>query len=174
MVSQVVLDAVRKAIIDGIQRNGDRIHSYSMDTAGCFVPRDTGFLAASGGTDPIPNKGVDVYFRADYSAVVEFGQDESPITGTQRVYIPTHTIKKGKRKGTIVNGHYKEYKNARLVTWRPKISKFERGEKISRIITKEPKLEGQFFLTRAALKGIQELPEDLEFYLRQLENKRFS
>lgn len=178
-VNRKLYDEIKKVIVKGIQRNGDRIFSISQDTAGCYVPVDTGFLKASGNTEPLQN-GVEIIYRADYSAKVEFGSDEREIEGTQRVYVKSHTIKKGKRKGARVKGHYKEYKDKKLITWKPKLgeirlfkggSKFEREDEISRVISKESKREGQFFLSRAALKGIQELPNDIEFYLRELNNR---
>jgi len=42
------------------------------------------------------------------------------------------------------------------------------GDPIFVVMSKIPARKGQFFLTRAVLKGIQKLPEDLMWSLRRI------
>lgn len=163
---------IEQAIVDGIRRNGDRIFNTSQATELCYVPVDTGFLKMSGRVENEEN-GVIIRYRADYSATIEFGQETAlPITGTQRVYIRTHR----RKNGTVVQGHWNEYTNKKLIGFRPKIvgSKFERGEKIWRVISEEKPRAGQYFLTRAINEELPKISGDIEFYLKRLENKVFS
>lgn len=166
MIDQRTYQAIKKAIILGIQRNGNRIFLRSLDTAGCFVPVDTGFLKSTGSVDHLSN-GVEIKFAAPYSSDVEFGHEDRPINTTQRVYVRTYR----RKDGSVVNGHWVEYKSKKVISWRPKISKFERGERIWRVLDKEPAQKGQLFLTRATIEKIQDLPTDIEFCLKQLENR---
>ncbi|MBI2020153.1 hypothetical protein HYS94_01915 [Candidatus Daviesbacteria bacterium] len=102
-----------------------------------------------------------------HNSDVEFGKPVRPITETQEVF-----VRRFKRKdGVIVKAHTKKYINKRLIGFRPKLSKFERGEKIFRVISEEKEQTGQHYLGRAFQKEIKELPKDIEFFLRELERK---
>lgn len=163
---QQLTQLIYKSIIEGIRRNGDRILSTANNTEACFVPVDTGMLRKSSYVKQLPN-GVEVGFIASYAADIEFGKPTRPIVGTQEVF-----VRRFRRKdGTIVNAHTKRYVNKRLIAFRPKLSKFERGEKIFRVINEEKEQSGQFFLTRAFQKELPSLPQDIEFFLREIERK---
>ena len=62
----------------------------------------------------------------------------------------------------IVKGHYRNVQDGKAITFSPKISKFERGPEITRIITENAAREGQEFLKRAVLKEIVCLSDDME------------
>ena len=64
--------------------------------------------------------------------------------------------------GAVVKGHYRNVQNGKAITFSPKISKFERGPEITRIITENAAREGQEFLKRAVLKEIVCLSDDVE------------
>mgnify|MGYP001570207808 CR=1 FL=1 len=167
--SSELKNLILQAIVDGIRRNGERIFNLSQATEKCYVPRVTGFLAMSGGVEPITN-GVELRYRASYSEIVHDGRETAiPITGTQRIYRPTYR----RKNGSVVQGHWVEYTNKKLIGFRPKIagSKFERGEKIWRVISEEKPRKGQFFLSRAVVENIPYLPNDIEFNLKRLENR---
>ena len=178
MASKQVINALRKALIRGIQRNGERIHNTSQDTVGCFVPVQKGLLKMSGNIpEKLPN-GVEIRYRADYSYKIEFGDPGGqPYTGTQKVWTKGHWVKSyTKKNGTHVSkhwvpGHETVYENVRLVGFKPKASKFEKGEKIFRVLKQTPKIEPQYFLTRAAYQELPHLVEDLEFEMKKLENR---
>lgn len=51
---------------------------------------------------------------------------------------------------------------------RPKLSKFEYGKPMFRVINKIKARPGQFFLTRAVEKGLPYLGQDVSFYLKRL------
>lgn len=127
--------------------------------------------------------GVEIIFRASYAADVEKGHPARPWTTGKRgasikVKVKQHKVKPYTRKdGTVVSGHTvaahtKEYKNVRLIGWNPKIpgTKQREKNKIWRVFSQEPAQDGQFFLTRAVRDTIIELPNDIEFYLSQIES----
>lgn len=174
MISSVQLKiAIREALIKGIRRTGERIFSTSQETSKCYVPRDTGTLAKSGYIKPLEN-GIEIGYAATYSAKVEQGNPRTPYSGDQTVH-----IKKYKRKAyvtkngthvpaTLVPAHDVTYHNKRLIGFRPKITKFERGPMIFRVLEAEPEREGQHYLARACKTELPSLPKDLEFFLKQI------
>lgn len=161
MVPKDIQELVKNSIIKGIQATGNEIFYRSQDTVGCYVPVLTGELKSSG-TVIYVRDGVKIEYTAAHAAIVERGLPEAtPLTdpNTQRVYVPTHR----RKNGVVVKGHYKHYgegknPNAKVITFRPKHSKFERGPEITRVITENAPREGQFFLKRAVLKEISNLP----------------
>ena len=167
--------AIRKAISEGIYRNAERIFNLSQNTAACYVPVDTGNLKRSGVIERITG-GARIAYRAPYSADVEFGIDQArPIEGVQVVH-KRAVKRKGYRtaNGTYVPSktiaaHDVTYENKRLVRIRPKISKFEYGPPIYRVISEIKARPGQFFLTRAVKDGLEHLSGDIEFMLKRLE-----
>ena len=168
--------AVKNAIIKGIQRNGERIFSTSQSTESCYVPVDTGFLKHSGNTENTKN-GIILKYSAPYSAKVEFGNLTIPYVGTQTVHIKAHKRKSYVRKDGVrvpaseVKAHDVKYENKRLIGFKPKYSKFERGPLIFRVLKGEPAREGQHYLGRALVKEMKFLSDDIEFYLKRLERE---
>lgn len=65
---QQLIDGIRASIIQGIQRNGDRIYDTSQSTDKCFVPVDKGFLKHSGVKDDLP-AGMRIAYRAPYACI---------------------------------------------------------------------------------------------------------
>ncbi|MBI2020152.1 hypothetical protein HYS94_01910 [Candidatus Daviesbacteria bacterium] len=59
---------IYKAIVQGIQRNGDRIFNQSQQTSECFVPVDTGMLKKSGYVKQLSN-GVEIGYIAPYACI---------------------------------------------------------------------------------------------------------
>lgn len=154
--------SIEKSVIKGIQDNSKKIFNRSQDTTGCYVPVDTGELKASGSVKDT-GTGAIISYTADHAAQIEKGNPAIPIEETTRVYVPTYR----KKNGTVVKGHYKEVKG-KVVTFRPKISKFERGEPITRIMRQVPAREGQYFVSRAIKR---ELPSILDDIARNLKNE---
>jgi hypothetical protein len=174
---------INKAVIEGIRRNGDRIFDLSQDTARGFVPTDRGILKQSGYTRNIRN-GVEIGYKAPYASIIEIGMPESYYKGTQVVHIKKHQMMyKGKK--VWVKAHDKKYVNKRLVRIRSRQS-WSRDEleasyglkipgDVSRmtiygphifvVMDKIPARQGQYFLTKAVIKGIKKLPEDLKWSL---------
>lgn len=174
MTSKNIMQLVRKVIIKGIQRNGDRILDRSQQTDACFVPVDKGFLKNSGYKKDLPN-GVEIGYTAPYAARVHYGGPFIPYTGTQTVNVRQHRRRSfvdrdGKQHpATVVQPHIRQYINARLVGFKPKLGKFERGKLMFRVLRGEPEREGTFFLTRALAEEIHHLPEDIQYYADILE-----
>ena len=174
MLPKQIQQAVKDTIIQSIQNNGGRIFNRTQDTLGCYVPVVTGELKQSGSLIKVRD-GVKIQYTADHAAIVETGLPEAtPLTdlNTQRVYVPTHR----RKNGVVVKGHYKHYgegknPNAKIITFRPKHSKFEKGPEITRVITENAPRAGQFFLKRAVLKEITNLPEDMKDSFRNLTNR---
>lgn len=162
MVSRQLHNTIKSLIIKGIQKNSQRIFDRSQDTAGCHVPVLTGKLKLSGFVRP-HLQGAVIGYAAPYSSDVEFGREARPIEEVQTIYVPSHR----KKNGTVVKGFYKQIKG-RIIAFQPKISKFERGDLIYRHITEEPALKGQFFLSRAIVKEIPSLLDDMEFYFKSI------
>ena len=146
---------LEKSIIRGIQDNTKKIYNRSQDTTGCYVPVDTGNLKSSGSVDNTTT-GAKIAYTADYAAQVEKGNPATPITEITRVYVPTYR----RKNGTVVKGHYKEVQG-KIIIFRPKISKFERGEQITRILKEEPAREGQRFVTRAIKRELPSILDDI-------------
>lgn len=167
-------ELVLKAIILGIQRNGDRVFSTSQNTDACFVPVDKGTLKRSGFVEKLP-RGIRIGYTAPYAARVHSGGPAIPFKGTQVIHVGAHKRKGYEREDGVyvdpveVRSHDRTYVDKRVVAFRPKYSKFERGPLIFRVLKEEPARKGTFFLTRALAQEIQRLPEDIEFYLRRLE-----
>lgn len=165
---------VRRVIIRGLQRNGDRIFHTSQQTQSCYVPVAKGILKNSGYKKDLPT-GVEIGYTAPYAARVHYGGPFIPYTGVQTVNIRQHrrrgyTDKKGhEHKTTVVQPHIRQYINAKLVGFRPKLGKFERGRLIFRVMRGEPEREGTFFLTRALAEELHHLPEDIQYYADMLE-----
>lgn len=173
-VSKRTKNLITQMIIKGIQRNGERIFNISQDTATCFVPVDTGNLKRSGSVEPLSN-GVRIIYRAPYASEVEVGiPNDIPITGKQIVTIRTYTRKGYTRKdgvyvpATVISEHKVVYENKRLIRIRPKMSKFQYGKPEFRVISKIRAREGQFYLTRAVSLGLENLADDIKFYLQRL------
>ena len=172
---------VYKALIEGVRRNGERIFNTSQNTEGCFVPVNTGTLKKSGYTKNLPN-GIEIGYTAPYAARVEAGGPAIPYSGTQVVHVQGYTRRGYTRRyrkdeprmiyvsSGSVKAHDRVYVEKRLVGFRPKFSKFERGPLIFRLMKEQPAQEGQRFLGRAVEREILYLPEDLSFYLKRLEN----
>lgn len=164
---------VYDAIIKGIRRTGEAIFDLSQRTESCFVPVDTGFLKNSGYVKDIPD-GVEIGYTAPYASKVEFGNPYTPYSGVQTVRVKAHTRRPFLRAdGTWVEAseigeHERRYEDRRLVGFRPKLSKFERGPLIFRILKGEPERKGQLFLSRALHEKIADLPNNIEFYLRRI------
>lgn len=185
-ISKQVYRLVRKSIVEGIRRNGERIFDLSQDNAKGFVPVDRGILRHSGYTRRIKG-GVEIGYRAPYAYRVEFGQPEGRYTGTQVVHIKSHTAHT--KYGTVkVPAHDVMYENKRLVRIRSKLSWSREeleasygvripgdvtnmkvyGPYIFRVIEKLPARPGQYYLTRAVMKGILDLPKDIEWALSKV------
>lgn len=175
-----------KAIIEGVRRNGERIFALSQDNAKGFVPVDRGILKQSGYTRNIRG-GIEIGYKAPYSSIIENGMPESYYKGNQVVHIRRHRIQT--KDGTAwVKAHDKIFVGKRLMKIRPRMdwSREELeasygiripgdvtnmkvyGDPIFVVMSKIPARKGQFFLTRAVLKGIQKLPEDLMWSLRRI------
>ena len=161
MIPSDVQKAIKTALIQGIQQNGNRIFYRSQDTVGCYVPVVTGELKSSGSLI-YKAESVSINYSAPHAAIVEAGLETAvPFnggTGEQKVYIPTHR----RKNGAVVRGHYRTVQEGKAVTFSPRISKFERGPEITRILTEHAPREGQEFLKRAVLKEIVCLPDDME------------
>jgi hypothetical protein len=179
---------INRAIIEGIRRNGERIFDISQDNAKGFVPVDRGILKQSGDTNKIRN-GIEIFYKAPYSHIIEFGMPESYFKGTQVVHIKKHQMMyKGKK--VWVKAHDKKYVNKRLVRIRTRqdwsrdelqasygltipgdVTRMTQyGPHIFVVMSKIPARKGQFFLTKAVLKGIKKLPEDLKWSLGRVGN----
>ena len=161
MIPADVQQAIKTALIQGIHANANKIYYTSQDTVGCYVPVLTGELKASGSLI-YKAEGVSIKYSAPHAAIVETGLDTAvPFnggTGEQKVYIPTHR----RKNGAVVRGHYRTVQEGKAVTFSPRISKFERGPEITRILTEHAPREGQEFLKRAVLKEIVCLSDDME------------
>lgn len=160
MIPSDVQMAIKRALIQGIHANANKIYYTSQDTVGCYVPVDTGELKASGSLI-YKAEGVSIKYSAPHAAIVETGLETAvPLDGRgeQKVYIPTHR----RKNGAVVQGHYRNVQDGKAISFRPKISKFERGPEITRIITEHAAREGQEFLKRAVLKEIVCLSDDME------------
>jgi hypothetical protein len=139
-----------------------------------YVPVQTGKLKESGSII-YKRESINIEYSAPYAAVVEAGiSSATPLdsVNTQRVYVPTHR----RKNGVVIQGHYKHYDkgknpNAKVITFRPKHSKFEYGPEITRVITENAPREGQWFLKRAVLKEIMRLPGALSKELEKLRDK---
>jgi hypothetical protein len=159
MIPEAIQTAIKRALIQGIRANGNKIYYTSQDTVGCYVPVLTGELKASGSLIYKADS-VAIHYSAPHAAIVETGLESAiPLTGgSERVYVPTHR----RKNGAVVKGHYRNVQDGKAITFSPKISKFERGPEITRIITEHAAREGQEFLKRAVLKEIVCLSEDME------------
>lgn len=124
---------------------------------------DRGMLKRSGYVNDLPN-GVEIGYRADYASAVERGRRESPITGTQIVHVPTFT----RKDGTVVRAHDVKHVNKRVIRIRPRLSAFEFGKPIYRVISKISATTGQWFLRRAVQEGIKSLGQDVKFCLQRI------
>jgi len=177
---------VRKTLVEGIRRNGERIFDISQRNAEGFVPVDRGILRQSGYVRNI-RKGVIIGYKASHSARVEFGQPEFHYTGSKTVTIKKHTIhtKYGPR---TIKTHDRIYVNKRVVRIRPRagwnkemiekaygvripgnVSRMTvYGTPIFVVMSRIPARPGQFFLTRAVLEGIKKLPEDMKQSLKRI------
>lgn len=127
-------------------------------------------LKRSGIVENLPN-GVAIIFRASYASEVEHGRPERPVTGSQTVHIKEHIRRAKDGKAIRVKAHDVTYENKKLIGFRPKITKFERGEKIYRVISIEKATVGQYYLSRAKDKELPNLGEDVNFYLKRLEKE---
>ena len=172
MAKTKIRKKIEDAVIRGIRRNAERIFNLSQSTSSCYVPIDKGFLSHSGYKSDT-DKGSEIGYRAPYSHDVEFGAPEKPITGTQIVKVKSHKVRSYKRKdgvvvpSYVVPAHEKKYVNKRLIGFRPKFSKFERGKLMFRVIDKIAEKKPQLFLTRAVRDGIPFMPEDIAFELKR-------
>ena len=173
------MDAIRGAITEGIRRNGQRIFDISQQTENCYVPVRTGFLKENGGWENI-ERGVNLYYRTPYAADVEFGTESKPVSGSQSVHVKSHTrrgytTKSGKRvQKHHVSAYNMDLKDKKMVSWEPRINKFQYGERIFRVVDKEGGQKGQYFLTRAFYEGFPELVHDINFHLKRLSNAKTS
>lgn len=164
--------AVLKAIVKGIQRNGEAVFATSQMTG--FVPVRTGYLKNTATSQRLPN-GYRIVYRASYAKTVHDGAPERPITGTQVVKVKGHKRKK-KPKGRYTKGgkykvepggwivvtpHERHYVNKRLVPIDPK-----RG--IFRVMKKWPERKANPFLLRALKQCLPNLPNDIAFYLKKI------
>jgi len=160
MIPSTLQAAIKRALIQGIHANGNKIYYRSQDTVGCYVPVDTGKLKASGSLI-YKAESLLIRYSAPHAAIVETGLETAvPLDGTgeRQIYIPTHR----RKNGATVKGHYRTVQDGKIISFRPKISKFERGPEITRIITEHSAREGQEFLKRAVLKEIVCLSDDME------------
>lgn len=155
---------IHNAIISGIVRNAERSFDTSQATEKCFVPVDTGFLKRSGYVRSLHN-GAEIAYFAPYARTVHEGIDHIiPITGDQTVHIRAYRRKDGAR----VKAHDVTYKNKRLIGFRPKYSKFERGPKIFRVISEIKPRPGSKFLERALKEQLPYIRNDFEFFLKRI------
>ena len=113
-----------------------------------------------------------------HNSAVEFGSEAHSYAGTeQTVHIKEHKRKSYFRKdgkfiqSSRVKAHDVKYTDKKLIGFRPKLSKFERGEMIVRVMKEMPARKGQFFLTRSTRLELPKLPIDIEFFLRNLEKR---
>lgn len=151
------------------------------------MPRVLGNLARSGYKKDLHN-GVEIGYSSPYSAAVEFGAPFRPFAGEQVVNFKGHRRQAHERrpyfdslgrfhpptfvKAHEVGSHQKIYTNQRLVGFKPKHSKFERGPMIFRILKGQPPQKGQYYLTRAYNEKIGDLPQHIGFYLSRIEGAR--
>ena len=159
---------IKKAVRDGLRSTGESIFSLSQQTDLCYVPVDKGTLKKSGYVKNLSG-GLEIGYLAPYASDVEFGNPFRPFLGTQRITIKAHNRRGYKRKdgisvpATTVKAHVIEFVNKRLIAFKPKHSKFERGPMIFRVLKGQPARDGQFFLTRAFLERIGDLPKNIMF-----------
>ena len=73
---------------------------------------------------------------------------------------------------SFVPAHTKILKDKKIIAFRPKYSKFERGPKIFRILSEEPEREGQFFLTRSIKDNLIYFKDDLAFEINKAKGLR--
>ena len=177
---------VVKSLIEGLRRNGDRIFAISQETSRGFVAVDRGILRQSGYTRKLRN-GIELGYKAPYSARVEFGQPEFHYTGSQNVKIKKHVIHTKEGVKTI-KAHTRTYVNKRLVRIRPH-QDWSRGEieasygmripgnvtnvkiygaPIFVVMSRIPARRGQFFFSRAIFEGIKKLPDDMKWSLAKI------
>ena len=180
-------ERIHRALVAGMRRFGERVFSLSQETDRCYVPVDKGFLKHSGYVKDIPG-GSTIGYVTPYAARVEWGGPAIPVTGTQIVKIPLHIRKAHARKGyfatrgtnsywveptwiekSVVGPHEVTYVNKKVIRFKPKISKFERGPEIVRIISEEPERKGQHYLGRALKDSLPHMTEDIEFELLKLD-----
>lgn len=163
---------LRKAIIKGLQRNGDRIFDVSQRTEECYVPVDTGMLKKSGYKKNI-SKGFEIGYVTPYAADVEYGHNGKPAV-TRTVTGGGYWRKSYKTKsGKIVPAKYiptytMQVTGKRLVQVQPKIDCIPHGPRIWVWIDDTKPREGQYFLTRATMVGIKDLVKDIEFYVSKV------
>lgn len=166
--------AINETLIKGLQRWGDRVFDLSQQTEYCYVPTDTGFLKMSGNKVDLP-KGFYIIYRAKYASVVEMGSPARPVIGTFEYRIRAHRVKAFRRKDGVFipahkrKAHKKILINKKVIGFRPKLSKFQRGEKIFRVISVEKERTGQWFANRALRDSLPSLPTDLNLELKLLE-----
>ena len=146
---------IEKAIVQSIKDNAERIFDRSQDTIGCFVPVESGDLKSSGFKNDT-NTGAVIGYNAPHAHDIEFGHEDRPITETSRIYVPSYR----KSNGTVVKGHYKNI-NGKIITFQPKISKFEKGESITRTIKVDKARDGQAFLSRAVKRELDNFIDDM-------------
>ena len=139
---------IQEAIIDGIQKNADRIFKHSQEE----VPVQTGELKFSGNKIDTEDGSI-VEYTADHAQKIEYGIEGKDVSDEiTTVYVPAHR----RKNGSYVKGHYKTYKG-KVVTFRPSDS----TEEITRVFTKFNDLEGRYFLTNAILEEVEYFVEDL-------------
>ena len=161
---------IDKALILAIQEWSKKILERSKRTDLCYAPKDTGNLINSGTKSDIAIGSIIIY-SANYARDVEIGRPSGKsFGGIQRIYIPSYT----RKDGIKVKGHWIEYKDKRLIKFKPKISKFVYGNEIARLFNKDPGQKGTFFLSRAIQDESPSFKSSLEKYLRNLERLIFN
>ena len=165
--------SVYLGLIRGLRRFGERVFDLSQQTARCYVPVDIGILRRSGYTKKLEN-GIEIGYMAPYAGAVEFGNPKTPFDGIQVIH--TQGFQRAgytRTDGTyvrpaIISPHDRTFINKRVVGFRPKFSKFDRGDLIFRVLEAEPERPGQFYLTRALQDSLPEASNDIEFELRKI------
>lgn len=147
------------------------------------MPVDKGTLKHSGYTKPL-GAGIEIGYTATHAAKIEYGSPAIPYTGSQTIHVQAFTRREHTRNAYVtksgrpvpaatisssfVQAHDRIYVNKRLIGFRPKLTKFERGNLIFRVMSEERAREGQFYLTRAIRDSYPYLSEDLEFELKKI------
>ena len=159
-MNTAIRESIIKAIIKGVQRNGERWFSLSQDYSACYVPVDSGNLRRSG-IIKMDSEGYFLGYLCRYAAAVENGiPRDIPITGDQIIHMK--------------NGKTRILHNKRVIfIRRKKLSKFswidlfrtgKGGRKEPGIFVTISKIKarpGQKFLYRSGIEAFKKLPDDI-------------
>lgn len=161
MNNRELIKLIKEIVISTVQNTSKNIFILSQQN----VPEKSGKLKKSGSYTVISN-GAIINYNSPYAATQEFGRPERKIKGSQTINVKSYTRKSYLRKDgvrigeSVVPGHTVIYKNKRLIPLNIG------GKTLFRVISKWPKIEGKFFLTRAIQEGFQSFIKDLRKNLK--------